>query len=440
MEKEKQTIKPEKSFPELFLFFLKPASKSGYRTDPLIRSLETAHSDQFRSTNQWLETLDKEGLNLLEDLDAFQSQMTSEEKFLSIQKEYRRLKERASITLKILEQSNQILTEVKIAVCKYIIAFGRPLNAPEAKYLQPEEWMDAATLAELRLQKQADTSESKNLKKVLPIFCTFRSVICSYHGPATVSRQIRTMLISIDTIYEKISLKIQARSTSMKLVETTKELSTVKLDLNSIQGELEKKRTEAEKLSKLIHLRENTNAPAILIFLAICTLAGVAAYWMLTKKMDTSFESVPSVITENTCKDIYFHMKEKPRYRNQILIFKKFGESVYFRADHLTCEKLYKLDSIQVNAISELVKLDGTKTTPAAKADENGYGILEVKQLGINKLAIVLGSDIESDLNFKLKVLELSNSIRGTLVEQNRSEKAYVLIDLSLQRVKPRYQ
>ena len=101
-----------------------------------------------------------------------------------------------------------------------------------------------------------------------------------------------------------------------------------------------------------------------------------------------------------------------PAYHD--LIFRKFGREIYFRANAQTCEKLYRLDSLQIGPLSDVLKADYAAGAQA-EASYNGNRVLQVKDVGLNKLVVKLQNRTAASVPFKLQVLEKATLMRAVL-------------------------
>jgi hypothetical protein len=120
------------------------------------------------------------------------------------------------------------------------------------------------------------------------------------------------------------------------------------------------------------------------------------------------------VLSQRSCREIDRQLEKSPRYKSQVLIYRKFGREVYFRANAQTCEKLYRLDSLQIGSLADILKADydaGAQTVAAY----NGRRVLQVKDVGINKLVLKLQNRTAGDLEYKIKVLERATTLRAVL-------------------------
>ena len=117
---------------------------------------------------------------------------------------------------------------------------------------------------------------------------------------------------------------------------------------------------------------------------------------------------------EPSCQDIAEQLAQSPRYQSQVLIFRKFGNDVYFKANAAICEKLHRLDSLQVVSLAALLKLD-YQTGNREAASFNGHRVLQTKGVGLNKLVVQLMNPTAQDVQFKVRVLELATTLRAIL-------------------------
>jgi len=276
-----------------------------------------------------------------------------------------------------------------------------------------EEWMDAAALAEMRLTRAMSPTVDRNLQKLLALFMTFRSIVCSYDGPSMYIRQIENSLASVDAIYEKIRLEMEVMRATRTLVETRRELSTAKNDLTSLRNQLETNRTKDEQLARLVALQEKSSLPQIFIIgMCLVMLSGLTGFW-LSKGARPGGKSgqAPS---QRSCQEIERQLEKSPRYKSQVLIYRKFGREIFFRANALTCEKLYRLDSLQIGSLSDVLQADYAAGSQS-EASYNGRRVLQVKDVGQNKLVVKLQNRTASSIPFKLQVLEKATLMRAML-------------------------
>ena len=142
--------------------------------------------------------------------------------------------------------------------------------------------MDAAALAEMRLTRAMSPNVDRNLQRLLALFMTFRSIVCSYDGPSMYIRQIENSLASLDAIYEKIRLEMEVLKATRNLVETRRELSTAKINLTSLQNQLHEKLAKDEQLVKLMALQEKSSFPQIFIIgVCLVCLSGLMGYFLM---------------------------------------------------------------------------------------------------------------------------------------------------------------
>jgi hypothetical protein len=140
------------------------------------------------------------------------------------------------------------------------------------------------------------------------------------------------------------------------------------------------------------------------------------------------------VLSQRSCREIARQLERSPRYKSQVLIFRKFGEQIFFRANSLTCEKLYRLDSLQIGSLGELLRADYAAGNQM-EAAYNGNRVLQVKDVGINKLVVKLSNRTADNVGFKVKVLEGATKLRALLEpDKDRSGQDLLIVDLSLKQ------
>ena len=112
--------------------------------------------------------------------------------------------------------------------------------------------------------------------------------------------------------------------------------------------------------------------------------------------------------------EIERQLEKSPRYKSQVLIFRKFGREIFFRANAPTCEKLYRLDSLQIRSLSDVLQADYAAGSQS-EASYNGRRVLQVKDVGQNKLVVKLQNHTAASVPFKLQVLEKATLMRAVL-------------------------
>jgi hypothetical protein len=402
--------------PDIIRLFLEPRLQAGNFIHSLLNSLGQEKANNFHNVNQYLESSLGDANGILEDLGDFQlflEQGKGADRLIEL--DYEDLKESVQACLVDLHRSKIRLNDLKVSLCRFIVAYESPSRTAPRHYNSVEEWMDAATLAEMRLVRSLQPNGDRNLQRLLALFMTFRSIVCSYDGPAMFIRQLENSLASLDAIYEKVRLEMEVQNATRKLVETRKELSTVKINLSTLEHQLLEKKYQTEQLSKLMSLQEKPAFPRIaLTGLFLAALAVAAGYFLLEGNRPERRRAAGEVISQQACREIHNQLEKSPRYKSQVLIFRKFGRDVYFKANAMTCEKLHRLDSTQLISLSELLKADfeaGNQSTASFGINR----VLQVKDIGINKLVVKLSNRTEQDLHYKLKVLERATTLRAIL-------------------------
>jgi hypothetical protein len=330
-----------------------------------------------------------------------------------------------------LHRSKMRLNEVKTAVCRFIVIFEAPSKDAIRNCRNVEEWMDAATLAEMRLTRLVSQDHNRNLQQQLSLFLTFRSIVCSYDGPSLYIRQLEGALASMQALHEKALLELEVVTATRSLDETRKELSTVKLNLTLMQNQLRNQQQQAEQLGKLYSLQETSISPMRKVIMALGILLVVGAvYAFLRANYRSETHTASTVLSQKSCQDIAKQIEKSPRYGSQVLIFRKFAHDVYFRANAMTCEKLHRLDSTQVISLTQMLQADYDAGHQDA-ASFNGHRVLQVKDVGVHKLVIRLMNRTAMNVGFKLNILELATILKGVLqVDKDGLDDDFLLVDL----------
>jgi hypothetical protein len=423
--------------PEVIRLFQEPNLLAGNFVLALLNSLGKEKASNFTNVNSYLESSLGDANRTLEDMGNFQlhlEQAKPKGPDRDLEDGYEDLKSKAQTSLVDLHRSKIKLNDLKIALCRFIIAYESPTKHTARPYHSVEEWMDAATLAEMRLARAMNASVDRNLQKLLALFMTFRSIVCSYDGPAMYIRQIENSIASLDAIYEKVRLEMEVLNAKRTLVQTRRELTTAKTNLTSLQQEVQEKKRREEQLSKLMSLQEKSSFPQILVIgLCLVALSGSLGYYLMTHLKPGSGDAVDA-LSQRSCREIAKQLEKSPRYQSQVLIFRKFGQDIYFRANPLTCEKLHRLDSTQIGSLGDLLKVDYAAGNQA-EASYNGNRVLQVKDVGINKLVMKLSNRTETNMDYKMKVLERANTLRAVLqADKLGTTEDVLIVDLSLKR------
>jgi hypothetical protein len=404
--------------PDVIRLFLEPRLAAGNFVLALLQSLGQEKANNFTNVNSYLESSLGDAHLTLEAMGSFQSRLEQSSPHgvkadfeRALYQEFLELRSRAQASLVELHRARVKLNDLKVALCRFIIHYESSGKAVR-QYHSAEEWMDAAALAEMRLTRNLAPDSDRNLQRLLALFMTFRSIVCSYDGPSMFIRQIENSLASVDAIYEKIRLEMEVLRANRTLVETRRELSTARNDLTSLRTQLEEKRNKDEQLARLMSLQEKSSVPQILIIgMCLVMLSALAGFWLI-KAARPAAGGNSQVLSQRSCLEIERQLEKSPRYKSQVLIYRKFGREIYFRANASTCEKLYRLDSVQIGALSEVLQAD---YAAGAQGEASYYGrrVLQVKDVGQNRLVVKLQNRAASSVPFKLQVLEKAIQMRA---------------------------
>jgi hypothetical protein len=416
--------------PEVIRLFLEPRLQAGNLVLSLLNSLGKEKATNFANVNLYLESSLGDANRVLEEMSNFQiliEQSKTKGFNREIEAGYEDVKARAQSNLVELHRGKIKLNDLKIALCRFIINYESPSKNPVRHFHSVEEWMDAATLSEMRLTRSLNPNGERDLQRLLALFMTFRSIVCSYDGPSMYIRQIENSIASLDAIYEKVRLEMEILKANRRLSETRKELSTAKINLTTLQSQLQQKSTQTEQMAKLMQLQEKPSySKWVFIGMLMGAVAGFLGYVALSDFGPAKTAS-GEYVSQRSCKEIDNQIKKSPRYSSQVLIFRKFGNDVYFRASPMTCEKLHRLDSLQMTSLSRLMQADFEAGNQAA-ASFHGNRVLQVKDVGINKLVVKLANHTDLDVRFKLKVLELATTLRAVLQPDKAGDAEDLLI------------
>jgi hypothetical protein len=178
-------------------------------------------------------------------------------------------------------------------------------------------------------------------------------------------------------------------------------------------------------------LQDNSSLPQIVIIgLCLVMLSGLLGYFLMSKT-DSGKSAGGEILSRSACREIERQLQHSPRYKSQVLIFRKFGRDVYFRANAMTCEKLHRLDSLQIGSLSGLLMAD-YEAGNRAEASYSGHRVLQVKDVGINKLVVKLSNRTSDNVQYKLKVLELATMMRAILEPgKDGLEEDLLIVDLA---------
>ncbi len=417
--------------PDVIRLFQEPRQQAGNFALALLNSLGKEKSTNFHNVNIYLESSLGDSNATVEDIGDFQLKIEQSNTLdRDIEADFQDLHDKAQSCLIDLHRSKIKLNDLKISLCRFIIAYESPNPSTPRPYRSVEEWMDAASLSEMRLTAILNAGVDRNLQKLLALFMTFRSIVCSYDGPSVYIRQIENSLASLDALYEKVHLEMEVRQAKKHLVQTRRELSTAKLNLSSLQDEIQEKKLIDERIQKLIALQEKSAVPQFLIIVIAIILASVGIGFYFISHLNPITENSIDGLSQHSCREIAKQLEKSPRYQSQVLIFRKFGEDIYFRANAMTCEKLHRLDSLQLRSLGGLLKVDYAAGNQGQGA-YNGNRVLQVKDVGINKLVVKLSNATENDSDYKLKVLEKANTLRAMLEQgPGGSGEDILIVDL----------
>ena len=408
--------------PDVIRLFLEPRLQAGNFVLSLLQSLGQEKANNFTNVNSYLETSLGDAYQTLEAMGGFQSRLEQASERgtkapgldRALAAEFTQLKARSQGSLMELHRSKIKLNDLKIALCRFIIHYESPTKSGGRVYHSVEEWMDAAALAEMRLTRNLAPDVDRNLQKLLALFMTFRSIVCSYDGPSMYIRQIENSLASVDAIYEKIRLEMEVMKATRTLADTRRELSTAKHNLTSLQHQMQEKQTKDEQLARLMSLQEKSTFPQIFIIgVCLVMLSGLTGFWLMQGARKGGGAGA-EVLSQRSCREIERQLEKSPRYKSQVLIFRKFGREIFFRANAQTCEKLYRLDSLQIGSLGDILKADFTAGAQA-EASYNGNRVLQAKDVGINKLVLKLQNRTAANMPFKVQVLEKAMALRAVL-------------------------
>jgi hypothetical protein len=427
--------------PDVIRLFLEPRLAAGNFVLALLQSLGQEKANNFTNVNSYLESSLGDAHLTLEAMGSFQSRLEQSSPHgvkadfeRALYQEFLELRSRAQASLLELHRARVKLNDLKVALCRFIIHYESSGKAVRQVH-SAEEWMDAAALAEMRLTRNLAPDSDRNLQRLLALFMTFRSIVCSYDGPSMFIRQIENSLASVDAIYEKIRLEMEVLRANRSLVETRRELSTARNDLTSLRTQLEEKRSKDEQLARLMSLQEKSSVPQILIIgMCLVLLSGLAGFWLI-KAARPAAHGNSQVLSQRSCLEIERQLEKSPRYKSQVLIYRKFGREIYFRANSSTCEKLYRLDSVQIGALSEVLQADYAAGAQG-EASYNGRRVLQVKDVGQNKLVVKLQNRAASSVPFKMQVLEKAIQMRAVF-QPDADGRAEDLLIVDLARHAP---
>ena len=420
--------------PDVIRLFLEPRLAAGNFVLALLQSLGQEKANNFTNVNTYLESSLGDAHLTLEAMSSFQARLEQSsphgvrsDSERALYQEFLELRSRAQASLVELHRARVKLNDLKIALCRFIIHYESSGKATR-QYHSTEEWMDAAALAEMRLTRNLAPDSDRNLQRLLALFMTFRSIVCSYDGPSMFIRQIENSLASVDAIYEKIRLEMEVLRANRTLVETRRELTTARHDLTSLRTQIEEKRSKEEQLARLMSLQEKSSVPQMLIIgLCLVLLSGLAGFWLMRGARPAAAGS--QALSQRSCQEIERQLEKSPRYKSQVLIYRKFGREIYFRASASTCEKLYRLDSVQIGALSEVLQADYAAGAQS-EASYNGRRVLQIKDVGQNKLVVKLLNRAAASVPFKVQVLEKAILMRAVF-QPNPDAEDMLIVDLA---------
>lgn len=421
--------------PDVIRLFLEPRLAAGNFVLALLQSLGQEKANNFTNVNTYLESSLGDAHLTLEAMSSFQARLeqssphgVKSDSERALYQEFLELRSRAQASLVELHRARVKLNDLKIALCRFIIHYESSGKATR-QYNSTEEWMDAAALAEMRLTRNLAPDSDRNLQRLLALFMTFRSIVCSYDGPSMFIRQIENSLASVDAIYEKIRLEMEVLRANRTLVETRRELTTARHDLTSLRTQIEEKRSKEEQLARLMSLQEKSSVPQMLIIgLCLVLLSALAGFWLM-RGARPSAAGDSQALSQRSCLEIERQLEKSPRYKSQVLIYRKFGREIYFRANSSTCEKLYRLDSVQIGALSEVLQADYAAGAQG-EGSYNGRRVLQIKDVGQNKLVVKLLNRAAASVPFKVQVLEKAILMRAVF-QSNPDAEDLLIVDLA---------
>ena len=403
--------------PEIIRLFQESEFRAENFVPDLLNSLAKEKAANFTNVNAYLDSSLGHANWILEEMSDFQLQIEQgKTKGLDreLENSYEDLKANSQHCLVQLNRSKLKLTDLKISTCRFIIWYESPSKKAVQAYHAVEEWMDAATLAEISLTRTLSSGSDVNLQKLLALFLTFRSIVCTYDGPAMYIRQIENSIASLDALHEKIRLEREVLMAERTLVQARQELDTAKINLTSLQQEIQEKSRREEQHAKLLSLQEKSAISPVIIIGFCLLMLSIGLGYFLMAQMKPGTGDASDAFSQRSCREIADQLDESPRYRNQTLIFRKFDQDIYFRANSTTCEKLHQLDSLQIGALGELLKADYAAGNHP-EAAYNGCRVIQIKDSGKHMLIIKLMNRTTKNIEFKLKVLEGANALRAML-------------------------
>jgi hypothetical protein len=423
-----KVIEVTPAVPDVLRLFLEVKNPRGDFLASAISALSREKTNHYATVNKFLDGEVSQAAHLLEELSQFQFKL-EEERALTpkVEDRYHDLKERVQNQVVELHRAKVKLTDFKIALCRFIVAVEAPKKDLSA-LRSLEEWTDVGTLAEMRLSRALEVNPDPTKQQFLSLFTTFRSIVCSYDGPSQYLRQVDAAWASLEALHEKVRLEVEVVQAAESLEETRKELSTVKLNLTSLQTRLQ--RQQAEQIGDLQVKKTHwlLKAAAMMVLAG----AGAGAYFYLKADAANMQRKVGGVITQPSCRDIADQLAQSPRYQSQVLIFRKFGRDIYFKANAAICEKLHRLDSMQVGSLALLLRLD-FETGKREIAAFNGHRVLQTKGVGQDKLVVQLMNPTANDVEFKVRVLELATTLKAILQADPAGDA--LIVDLPVVKV-----
>ncbi|HLP43563.1 MAG TPA: hypothetical protein VK465_18825, partial [Fibrobacteria bacterium] len=172
--------------PDVIRLFLDPRLAAGNFIMALVHSLGREKASNFSNVNNYLESSLGDADRVLEDIGAFQLVLEQAKARGGLdrgaEEAFEDLKACAQDSLIELHRARLKLNDLKIALCRFIVEYEAPSRAAVRPYHSVEEWMDAAALAEMRLTRGLPPEDQSDLRKLLALFMTFRSIVCSYDG------------------------------------------------------------------------------------------------------------------------------------------------------------------------------------------------------------------------------------------------------------------
>ncbi len=413
---------------EVFRLLLDTRQFSVEFATTMVNFLSREKQGQFGNVNFHLETLCADAGDLLDEIENFQSFLESiKTTKRDLSSDYLAIKGKVDEGLFRLNASKEYLDQVKMALCRFILQYESPNHRLSREYSTVEEAVDAATLAEMRLARNVQPDSESGTQRFLALFMTFRSIVCAFNGPSFYIAQLHGAQASLDAIFQKVRLEMEVFQATQKLMETRQELTAMRFNMTALQTQLMEKKDREERLKQFSSLQDKSGLPALLLsMMAVVMILGGAAWYYWDEIRLPGREADP-VISQKSCLDIKNQLEASPRYNSQVLIFRKYGNDIYFKANHLTCEKLHRLDSTQISALALLLK-DDYAAGNREVGTFNGNRVLQVKDIGIHKLVVRLSNDTRTNPGFKAAVLERAAAMQAMLHREDGTKDPDLLV------------